>query len=110
MATVQPLRGGSDKIFSISNNFNQGIDKRTADDVSSDQSFADLTNFYNAAEGYLSKRPGIYNSHISDFIRRLANHQFDQSKLVIGTNNFGETPQELAVKLHDFYNVVFEGV
>ena len=55
MATVQPLRGGSDKIFSISNNFNQGIDKRTADDVSSDQSFADLTNFYNAAEGYLIK-------------------------------------------------------
>lgn len=110
MATVQPLRGGSDKIFSISNNFNQGIDKRTADDVSSDQSFADLTNFYNAAEGYLSKRPGIYNSHISDFIRRLANHQFDQSKLVIRTNNFGETTQELAVKLYDFYNVVFEGV
>lgn len=109
MATVQPLRGGSDKIFSISNNFNQGIDKRTADDVSSDQSFADLTNFYNAAEGYLSKRPGIYNSHISDFIRRLVTGKFDPTKLVIGTNNFGDTPQELALKLRDFCNVVFEG-
>ena len=56
MATVQPLRGNSKKIFSISANFNKGIDKRTADDVSSDQSFAELINFYNANEGYLSKK------------------------------------------------------
>ena len=110
MATVQPLRGNSNKIFSISNNFNQGIDKRTADDVSSDQSFADLTNFYNAAEGYLSKRPGAYDSHMQDFIRKLATGDFDQTKYVIGTNKFGETPEVLFARLQDLYNTVFMGV
>lgn len=110
MATVQPLRGGPNKIFSISANFNKGIDKRTADDVSSDQSFVELKNFYNAAEGYLSKRPGVYDSNISAFIEKLATGDFDPTKYVIGTNKFGETPQVLAARLTDFYNTVFAGI
>ena len=98
MATVQPLRGNSNKIFSISANFNQGIDKRTADDVSSDQSFTELVNFYSASEGYLSKRPGVYNSHISDFIKKLATDDYDPTKYILGTNKFGETPEVLKSK------------
>lgn len=110
MATVQPLRGGPNKIFSISANFNKGIDKRTADDVSSDQSFVELKNFYNAAEGYLSKRPGVYDSNISAFIEKLATGDFDPTKYVIGTNKFGETPEVLAARLTDLYNTVFAGI
>lgn len=110
MATVQPLRGDSNKIFSISANFNKGIDKRTADDVSSDQSFTELVNFYNAAEGYLSKRPGIYNSNIKEFLRKLVTNDYDATKYRIGTNKFGETPEELATRLSDFYYTVFAGI
>ena len=110
MATVQPLRGKSNKIFSISANFNQGIDKRTADDVSSDQSFAELKNFYNAAEGSLSKRPGAFNSHIGDFIEKLATGDYDPTKYVIGPNKFGETPEVLGARLTDLYNTVFAGI
>lgn len=109
MATVQPLRGNSNKIFSISANFNQGIDKRTADDVSSDQSFAELVNFYNASEGYLSKRPGVYNSHISDFIKKLATDDYEPTKYILGTNKFGETPEVLKSRIVDLYNTVFTG-
>lgn len=109
MATVQPLRGNSNKIFSISANFNQGIDKRTADDVSSDQSFTELVNFYNASEGYLSKRPGVYNSHISDFIKKLATDDYDPTKYILGTNKFGETPEVLKSRIVDLYNTVFTG-
>lgn len=107
MATVQPLRGDSNKIFSISANFNQGIDKRTADDVSSDQSFTELVNFYSASEGYLSKRPGVYNSHISDFIKKLATDDYDPTKYILGTNKFGETPEVLKSRIVDLYNTVF---
>lgn len=109
MATVQPLRGNSNKIFSISANFNQGIDKRTADDVSSDQSFTELVNFYSASEGYLSKRPGVYNSHISDFIKKLATDDYDPTKYILGTNKFGETPEVLKSRIVDLYNTVFAG-
>lgn len=110
MGTIQPLRGNSNKIFSISANFNKGIDRLTADDVSSDQSFKELTNFYNASEGYLSKRPGAYNSHISDFIKKLATDDYDKTKYIIGTNKFNETPAELEAKLKDMYNTIFAGV
>ena len=51
MATRQPLRGTSEKLYDVISNFNKGIDKKTADDVSLDSSFKDLQNFYNAAEG-----------------------------------------------------------
>lgn len=110
MGTVQPLRGNSNKIFSISANFNRGIDKFTADDVSSDQSFKDLTNFYNASDGYLSKRPGVYNSHISDFIKKLATGDYDKTKYIIGTNRFKETPEVLGARLKDLYDTLFAGV
>lgn len=110
MAKVQPLRGDSNKIFSISANFNQGIDRRTADDVSSDQSFTELTNFYNEAEGALSKRPGVYNSRIKEFIEKLATGNYDPTKYVMGTNKFGETPEQLLTKLQDLYNTVFAGI
>lgn len=110
MAKVQPLRGTSNKIFSISANFNQGIDKRTADDVSSDQSFFELTNFYNASEGYLSKRPGVYNSNIGEFIKKLATDDYDPTKYIIGTNKFGETPEVLKARILDIYNTVFKGI
>ena len=110
MAKIQPLRGTSNKIFSISANFNQGIDKRTADDVSSDQSFFELTNFYNASEGYLSKRPGVYNSNIGEFIKKLATDDYDPTKYIIGTNKFGETPEVLKARILDIYNTVFKGI
>lgn len=110
MATIQPLRGDSHKIFSISANFNRGIDRKTADDVSSDQTFTELINFYNAAEGYLSKRPGAYNSHISDFIEKLATGDYDPTKYVIGINKFNEGPEVLGARLSDLYNTVFAGI
>ena len=114
MATVQPLKGNTNvnagKIFSISANFSKGIDRKTADDVSSDQTFTELINFYNASEGYLSKRPGAYNSHISDFLQKLATQDFDPTKFIIQNNKFGETPQQLLVKLNDLYNTVFAGI
>lgn len=107
MATVQPLRGTSEKIFSISANFSRGIDRKTADDVSSDQSFTELTNFYNAAEGYLSKRPGAYNSNISAFIGKLATEDYDTDKFVINTNRFSESASTIRTRLLDLYNTVF---
>ena len=110
MATIQPLRGDSNKIFNISANFSKGIDRKTADDVSSDQTFSELINFYNAAEGYLSKRPGAYNSHISDFLDRIVNNDYDPAKYVINTNRFGETASTIKDRLTDLYNTVFLGV
>ena len=35
MAVTQPLKGGSNKIYSVITNMNKGIDKRTAEDVAS---------------------------------------------------------------------------
>lgn len=109
MATPQPLRGTPSKIYEVITNFNKGIDKKTADDVSLDSSFENLINFYNAAEGYLSKRPGVYNSNISKFVERLATGDFDANKYRIKTNRFGDTAEVLANKLSDFYSVVFQG-
>ena len=56
MAITQPIRGGSTRIYNVIQNFNKGIDKKTADDVATDSSFKELRNFYNASEGNLSKR------------------------------------------------------
>ena len=114
MAVIQPLKGNTNKqagkIFSISANFSKGIDRKTADDISSDQTFTELTNFYNASEGYLSKRPGAYNSHIGDFIQKIVTNDYDATKFIIGTNKFGETKSTLVTKLTDFYNTVFAGI
>lgn len=115
MATLQPLRGTMSttfkkKVFSISANFNKGIDKRTADDVSSDQSFFELINFYNASEGYLSKRPGVYNSNIGDFIEKIATDDYDATKFIIGTNKFGESAETLKSRVVDLYNTAFKGI
>lgn len=109
MATTQPLRGGHSKIYDVITNFSRGIDKRTADDVALDSSFENLVNFFNANEGYLSKRPGVYNSNIGNFLEKLVNGEFDSDKYRIGTNRFGDTPETLLAKLTDFYNVVFKG-
>ena len=65
MATNQPLKGGTNKLYSVINNFNKGIDRRTADDVAVDSTFKELKNFYNANEGVLSKRPGLYDSNFT---------------------------------------------
>lgn len=109
MATRQPLKGSSEKIYDVITNFNKGIDKKTADDVSLDSSFENLTNFYNAAEGYLSKRPGVYNSNIKAFINDLAEENFDSTKFVISANKFGETKASLIERLKDFNNTIFLG-
>ena len=114
MAIIQPLKGNTNvnagKIFSISANFSKGIDRKTADDVSSDQTFKELINFYNASEGYLSKRPGAYNSNIAAFIKKLVDGDYDPTKYIIGTNKFGETSSQVLTKLTDFYNTVFAGI
>ena len=114
MAIIQPLKGNTNvnagKIFSISANFSKGIDRKTADDVSSDQTFTELINFYNASEGYLSKRPGAYNSNIATFIKKLVDGDYDPTKYIIGTNKFGDTSVQLLAKLTDFYNTVFAGI
>jgi hypothetical protein len=107
MAQRQPLRGTSEKLYDVITNFNKGIDKKTADDVSLDASFKDLKNFYNAAEGYLSKRPGAHTSNISTFLTELAKTNFVLPTLNIVTNKFGETSQDLIPRLQDLYNTIF---
>lgn len=113
MAVIQPLKGNANKqagkIFSISANFSKGLDRKTADDVSSDQSFSELVNFYNASEGYLSKRPGAYDSHIVDFVKKIVDGDYDETKYIITTNKFGDTKSQVIEKLTDFYNTVFAG-
>ena len=76
MAVSQPLKGISrggniTKLYSIINNFNRGIDKKTADDVAVDSSFRELKNFYNSNEGILSKRPAVYDSNLTKFIKAI---------------------------------------
>lgn len=114
MAVIQPLKGNANKqagkIFSISANFSKGLDRKTADDISSDQSFSELVNFYNASEGYLSKRPGAYNSHIVDFVEKIVNDDYDDTKFIINTNKFNETKSQVIEKLTDFYNTIFAGI
>ena len=109
MSTRQPLKGTSDKLYDVILNFNKGIDKKTGDDVSIDSSFKNLKNFYNAEEGYLSKRPGVYNSRITEFLGKIVNDEFDKSKFSLVTNKFGETPEDLRIKLKEFYNIVIKG-
>ena len=107
MAITQPIRGGSTRIYNVIQNFNKGIDKKTADDVATDSSFKELRNFYNASEGNLSKRPGVYNSNIVAFLKKLATGDFNPTKYIINTNRFGEEPTTLKARLLDLYNTVF---
>lgn len=118
MATNQPLKGGTNKIYSVINNFNKGIDRRTADDVAIDSTFKELKNFYNANEGVLSKRPGLYDSNFTSFLAslpQLLNNVVtpgvgDWGSNFQGVNNdFGETPDEVASKIRKFYNTVIKG-
>ena len=108
MAINQPLKGSTNKVYSVITNFSQGIDKRTADDVSSDSSFRELTNFYNANEGSLSKRPAVYDSYLTTFIEKIIDGDYDE-KFNIVTNDFGETKSTLITRLTDFYNTVLLG-
>lgn len=110
MATRQPLRGGSEKIYEVITNFSQGIDKKVADDISLDSSFKELKNFYNASEGYLSKRPGVIDTNLDKFIDKIVNMQFDPTKFRIGENRFGESSESLFAKLTDFYNTAMKGI
>lgn len=109
MATEQPLKGGKNKIYSVIGNFNGGIDKRTADDLASDTSFNDLINFYNSEEGTLSKRPAVYDSHLSDFLKAILDGDYSEN-FVIVDNDF-EEPKEYSLSvIRDFYNTVIKGV
>lgn len=110
MATRQPLRGGSEKIYEVITNFSQGINKKIADDISLDSSFKELKNFYNASEGYLSKRPGVIDINLDKFIDRIATLDFDNTKFRVGINRFGETPNVLLTKLQDFNNTAMKGI
>ena len=110
MATRQPLRGGSEKIYEVITNFSQGIDKKVADDISLDSSFKELKNFYNASEGYLSKRPGAIDTNLDKFIDKIVSMQFDPTKFRIGENRFGESSESLFTKLTDFNNTVMLGL
>ena len=107
MAVNQPLKGSTNKVYSVINNFNKGIDRKTADDVAIDSSFRSLTNFYNSNEGILSKRPGVYNSNLRAFLKAIIDGEYD-SKFGVDnmTNKFEETETNLFDKLIDFYNTV----
>lgn len=109
MAVNQPLKGSTNKTYSVITNFNKGIDKKTADDVAVDESFAELINFYNAAEGSLSKRPAVYDSHIVDFIKAILDGNYNENKFNIVTNDFKETKTTLISRLQDFYNTIILG-
>ena len=107
MAKTQPLKGQSTKIYDVITNFNKGIDKKVADDIALDSSFQNLKNFYNSEEGYLSKRPSVYNSHLFDFIEALFNAgKVNETKFVLIQNKFGEAPIAYKNKLQDFKNTV----
>jgi hypothetical protein len=111
MARQQPLRGSSAKMYDVITNFNKGIDKKAADDMALDSSFKNLKNFYNAEEGYLSKRPSVYNSHLFDFIRdAMSTHPntIDTEKFVLVKNKFGEYPIDYKLKINDFINTVID--
>ena len=110
MAYTQPLRGDSSKIYNIINNFDKGIDKKTADDVSLDSSFKELKNFYNESEGYLSKRPGIYNSNITDFIDAIVTENYDKEKVSIEPNKFKESKEDILKRLEEFNSVLLGGI
>lgn len=109
MATTQTLKGGTGKLYSVITNFNEGIDKQTADDVASDASFKELKNFYNANEGALSKRPAIYDSYLTDFIADIIETKYNVEKFNIVNNIFGETKEVLLNRLKDFYDTILLG-
>ncbi len=76
MAIRQKLKGNQNnpalsKTYDVLINFNRGIDRKTADDISDDSSFRKLTNFWNEKEGNLSKRPGLYDSNFTTMIRSI---------------------------------------
>ena len=71
MAIKQKLKGEQTKTYDVLVNFNKGIDRRTADDVSDDRSFRTLTNFWNEKEGNLSKRPGLYEFPFAKMIQTI---------------------------------------
>lgn len=109
MAVNQTLKGSTNKIYSVITNFNEGIDKQTADDVASDASFKELINFYNASEGVLSKRPAVYDSYLTDFIGDIINENYDDTKFNIVTNVFNENKETLIKRLKDFYDTILLG-
>ena len=109
MAVQQPLKGGTQKLYSVITDFSNGIDKKTTDDVAVDSSFRELKNFYNASEGALSKRPAVYNSHFTDFIDAIVNNKYT-NKFNIVTNDLNETKDTVISHLSDFYNTVLKGV
>jgi hypothetical protein len=109
MAVEQPLKGGTNKVYSVINNFNKGIDKKSADDVSVDSSFRDLKNFYNSNEGILSKRPGVYNSNLRDFIKAILDNDYESTSFNIVANKFGEEKAVLIPRLQDFYDTILLG-
>ena len=109
MAVNQTLKGSTNKIYSVITNFNEGIDKQTADDVASDASFKELINFYNASEGVLSKRPAVYDSYLTDFVEDVVNGNYDSEKFNITNNTFGETKEVLLARLKDFYDTILLG-
>jgi len=71
MALRQKLKGEQNKTYDVLVNFNRGIDRRTADDVTDDRSFRKLTNFWNEKEGNLSKRPGLYDFKFTTMIQSI---------------------------------------
>ena len=109
MAVEQPLKGGTNKVYSVINNFNKGIDKKSADDVSVDSSFRDLKNFYNSNEGILSKRPGVYNSNLRAFLKDILDNNYDPTLFNIVANKFGEGKAVLIPRLQDFYDTILLG-
>ena len=117
MATTQPLKGGTNKIYSVINNFNKGIDRRTADDVAIDSTFKELKNFYDAKEGVLSKRPGIYDANLTSFLEKLptllrskGSHDGTWGSNFEGvTNKFNESTETLATRLEAFNDCFIDG-
>ena len=117
MATTQPLKGGTNKIYSVINNFNKGIDRRTADDVAIDSTFKELKNFYDAKEGVLSKRPGIYDANLTPFLEKLptllrstGSHDGTWGSNFKGiSNKFNESTETLATRLEAFNDCFIDG-
>lgn len=117
MATTQPLKGGTNKIYSVINNFNKGIDRRTADDVAVDSTFKELKNFYDAKEGVLSKRPGIYDANLTSFLEKLptllrstGSHDDTWGSNFKGDKNkFNESAETLATRLEAFNDCFIDG-
>ena len=109
MAKTQPLRGNSTKIYDVITNFNKGIDKKVADDIALDSSFQNLKNFYNSEEGYLSKRPSVYNSNLFAFIEALLDtNNINEEKFLLVENKFNEPYSSYKEKLQDFTNTIIK--